>query len=201
MIEYYHPFFGPFLMQTKITNEEVAAIKKLCVKSKKLDFRKKLAGVIEHEYTINRKEYQKIIKEYLDCYKHGYQKFHNNTLGPLTCNSAWVNYMVAGESNPPHTHSSCHFSSVLYLDTPPGLIKENKDYLGSSEGPGAIIFRYGEQRMHNITEHAHLPESGDLFIFPFNLMHYVVPFKSKGERISVAANFTTDLTLSKGVIE
>jgi len=109
--------------------------------------------------------------------------------------------MVAGESNPPHTHSSCHFSSVLYLDTPPGLIKENKDYLGSSEGPGAIIFRYGEQRMHNITEHAHLPESGDLFIFPFNLMHYVVPFKSKGERISVAANFTTDLTLSKGVIE
>ena len=82
-----------------------------------------------------------------------------------------------------------------------GLIKENKDYLGSSEGPGAIIFRYGEQRMHNITEHAHLPESGDLFIFPFNLMHYVIPFKSKGERISVAANFITDLSLSKGVKE
>ena len=59
-------------MQTKITNEEVAAIKKLCVKSKKRDFRKKLAGVIEHEYSINRKEYQKIMKEYLDCYKHGY---------------------------------------------------------------------------------------------------------------------------------
>ena len=55
--------------------------------------------------------------------------------------------------------------------------------------------------MHNITEHAHLPKPGDLFIFPFNLLHYVIPFKSNGERISVAANFTTDLTLSKGVIE
>ena len=188
-------------MQTKITNEEVAAVKKLCVKSKKRDFRKKLAGVIDDEYSIDRKKFEKIIKEYLDCYKHGYQKFHNNTLGPLTCSSAWVNYMVAGESNPPHTHSSCHFSSVLYLDNPPNLLKENKDYLGSSSGPGAIIFKYGEQRLHNITEHAHLPKPGDLFIFPFNLLHYVIPFKSNGERISVAANFTTDLTLSKGVIE
>ena len=201
MIEYYHPFFGSFLMQTKITNEELAAVKKLCVKSKKRDFRKKLAGVIEHEYVINRKEFQKIIQEYLECYRHGYQKFHNNTLGPLECNSSWVNYMVAGESNPPHTHSNCHFSSVLYLDNPPNILKENKDYLGSSAGPGGIVFRYGEQRLHNITEHAHLPKPGDLFIFPFNLLHYVIPFESKGERISVAANFTTDLSLSKGVKE
>jgi len=201
MIDYYHPFFGPFLMQTKVNSKDAAAIKKLCVKSKKYDFRKKLAGVIEDEYFIDKKKYETIIREYLECYRHGYQKFHNNTLGPLTYNSAWVNYMVAGESNPPHTHSSCHFSGVVYLDNPPDLLKENKDYLGSSEGPGGIVFRYGEQRLHNITEHAHLPEPGDMFIFPFNLMHYVIPFKSKGERISVAANFTTDLSLSKGVKE
>ena len=133
----------------------MAAVKKLCVKSKKRDFRKKLAGVIEHEYVINRKEFQKIIQEYLECYRHGYQKFHNNTLGPLECNSAWVNYMVAGESNPPHTHSSCHFSSVLYLDNPPNILKENPSIncvVGLSTEPERLV-EIRKNRMNSLKEY------------------------------------------------
>jgi len=77
MIDYYHPFFGPFLMQTKLTDKELAAVKKLCVKSKKRDFRKKLAGVIKEEFYIDKNKFEKIIQEYLHCYKYGHEKFYS----------------------------------------------------------------------------------------------------------------------------
>jgi hypothetical protein len=51
---------------------------------------------------------------------------------------------------------------------------------------------YGEDRKYNLSEWSLLPEERDLYIFPFNLKHSVASFKSKGERISVAANFSID---------
>ena len=42
---------------------------------------------------------------------------------------AWVNFMVAGEFNPPHIHSACDFSSVLFIKIPKNLEKENKKWM------------------------------------------------------------------------
>ena len=37
-----------------------------------------------------------------------------------------------------------------------------------------------------------IPEEGDFYIFPASLIHFVSPFTSGGERISISANFTFD---------
>ena len=97
--------------------------------------------------------------------------------------------MKSGESNPPHIHTNCQLSTVLYLQIPSGLKKENKEYKGKSAGPGSVVFTYGESRDYVVDEKSFLPVKGDFFVFPYNLKHYVSPFKSKGERISVSANF------------
>jgi hypothetical protein len=56
-------------------------------------------------------------------------------------------------------------------------------------GPGSVVFTYGDSRDYTVDEKSFLPVKGDFFVFPYNLKHYVSPFKSKGERISVSANF------------
>lgn len=189
MLDYRFPYFGPLVFHVKLTLEEVKKVKLICNKNKSKDARSGLAGIINQEFYISITQYQKIVEPYLKAYEQAYNNFYNKTIKPITCNSAWVNYMKAGESNPIHRHTNCQFSSVLYTDIPKQLEKENLSYKGTSAGPGSIIFYYGEPRDHNISEFAYFPKVGDMFIFPYNLMHQVMPFKSKGERVSVAANF------------
>ena len=102
--------------------------------------------------------------------------------------SAWVNFMKAGEFNPPHIHDDCDFSSVLFVKVPEKLKEENKKFPGAGKGPGSISFMYGEERPHSMTYKGFFPEEGDLYIFPADLEHWVYPFISKGERISISAN-------------
>jgi len=51
---------------------------------------------------------------------------------------------------------------------------------------------YGEKQPYAITQFTPIPQAGDLYIFPATLTHVVFPFKSKGERISIGANFLLD---------
>ena len=73
---------------------------------------------------------------------------------------------------------------------------------------GSITFNYGQNLkkfnrndlefteilnsyISPITQITHLPVTGEMFIFPSYLMHFVAPFFSKNiERISVAGNVT-----------
>ena len=102
---------------------------------------------------------------------------------------AWANFMVAGEFNPPHRHDKCDFSSVLFVKIPETLKEENKNFKGTGAGPGSISFTYGDARSFSITSKDFFPEEGEFFIFPADLTHFVPPFLSKGERISLSANF------------
>ena len=97
--------------------------------------------------------------------------------------------MIAGEFNPPHVHENCDFSSVLFIQIPEKLKEENKKFVGQGGGPGSISFNYGESQPHSTSHRYFIPEEGDLFIFPATLTHFVAPFLSKGERISMSANF------------
>jgi hypothetical protein len=51
---------------------------------------------------------------------------------------------------------------------------------------GELAFANGALNNTNVNHH---PEVGDFFIFPAKVRHCVSPFKSKGIRISLAANF------------
>ena len=97
--------------------------------------------------------------------------------------------MKAGEFNPPHHHSA-DLSFVLFVNVPKQLFQENRKYAGTSGGPGAISWFYGEGNNHYISSVDQFPRVGDLFIFPASLNHWVYPFKSKGERVSLSGNLT-----------
>ena len=78
---------------------------------------------------------------------------------------------------------------------PEGIKKENEAIKGihNNEGPGMLIFDYGEHIPFSIGRKSSMPEVGDLVMFPSWLRHYVNDFKSEGERISVSGNITLSI--------
>jgi len=185
-------YWGPLLLKIKLQPEDLKACAKLCSKKSSL-VDDELAGVIKHEHYISSHKYYKIINPYLNSFQHGYEQWYGKSLTrPTTMVRAWVNFMVSGEWNPPHIHKDCDFSSVLFVKIPEALKEEHKKFKGTGGGPGALSFAYGESRSHSISQINFLPEEGDFFIFPANLTHFVSPFMSNEERISLSANFRLD---------
>jgi len=188
-MEYKFLTWGPFVFQTKFDKDTLKEIKNLCKKDKKESANHQLAGHIKEEYNIDKAKYMELIQPAVISYIEGSRMFYKHNIGEtVEIKGAWVNFMKAGEFNPPHVHTDCHLSSVLYLDVP-NLKKERDEYKGTHHGPGSIEFLYGDVRPLTNNHFHHVPEEGDFFMFPFNTKHYVSPFKSKGTRISVAANF------------
>jgi len=186
-------YWGPLLYNTKINHEDIDKIKLLCDKNRNIknDLRKDLAGHIKEEYSIDGYNFSEIISPYLNDYQNTFKHWYGVNLKSLEVTSTWVNFMKPGEFNPPHIHTECDLSCVIYLDIPNELKEENKQYLGTlyKGGPGSISFTYGEDNENAITMINIFPEKGDFFIFPRKLKHFVFPFKSDVERISVSSNF------------
>jgi len=187
---YNFPYWGPLVFKTKIAKPDIKWISRYVNKKHHInDARSKLAGIIDNEFDISHTDLMKDLQPYFDLYRQAHYNYYNQSIDNIDCVSAWINFMMAGDINPQHVHMKCKFSCVLYLKIPEQLKKENKNYVGKSAGPGSIIFHYGEPRRLSITQYSIFPEEGDLLIFPFNVRHEVLPFKSKGQRISIAANF------------
>ena len=184
-------YWGRILFRTKISPEHLEKIRLLCKKVVSLNHNEHLAGDIIHEYRIDVLEYSKIMEDYFKAYQNAYQNFNGDPCPPFKVNQAWVNFMKAGDFNPPHVHNYCAFSSVLYTSVPEILKQENKNYKGTLKGggAGAISFLNGEMVEHSRSMQTVFPEEGDFFMFPSDLTHVVWPFKSDCERISVAANY------------
>ena len=192
MTAYNFYYWGPILFKAKIEPKDLKECAKLCSK-KDSRVNETLAGVIEHEHYLNNNKYYKIMDPYLGPFRHAYNHWY---LKPLTKKmvmvAAWVNFMKAGEFNPPHIHTDCEFSSVLFVKIPEKLKEENKKFEGTGGGPGAISFAYGEVQPYSPNHKHFFPEEGDLYIFPATLSHFVAPFMSHVERISISANFRLD---------
>jgi len=181
-------YWGPLLFKIKIQQVDLKKCADLCSKkSNKVD--ETLAGVIKHQHYISPTHYGKIINPYLNLFGEAYQNWYGKTITQTTILMSWVNFMRAGEFNPPHTHPNCDLSSVLFVKIPEALKEEHKKFTGTGSGPGSLSFTYGESQPHAISRRSFFPEEGDLFIFPATLTHFVAPFMSKGERISMSANF------------
>jgi len=189
MNDFFFPYFGPLILHTSITKKQIKNLENIC--NKNINYHKNLAGHIKEEYLLNSKNYEKIVKPQLELYKSAYKNFYDKELTSIKTLTAWVNYMKAGDFNPPHTHMNCRFSSVVFLQFPKKILKENDEHQAASPGPGAIEFMYGEsQPQDNINSYFRLPKEGDMFIFPSFVSHFVYPFKSKNvKRISIAANY------------
>ena len=185
--------WGPYTMRTKVPDY---IIKKLKTEGKKAkeSYNHALAGHLDNQYLypVNVQNwFYKEIHPILKTYRDGHCKFHGieNLPVELSFDDLWVNYMKAGDFNPIHTHGG-DYSFVLFLDVPKQLKKEQENFKGTSARPGELLFEYTQQAKPRwaTTGTAVTPETGDFFMFPALLQHWVAPFKSKVTRISVSGN-------------
>jgi len=185
--------WGPYTMKTKVPDY---IIKKLKVEGKKAkeSYNHALAGHLDNQFLYPPKVQQWFYEEIhpiIQAYRNGHCKFHGieELNVELQADDLWVNYMKAGDFNPMHTHGA-DYSFVLFLDVPKQLQKEQENYKGTSARPGQLMFEYTQQARprYATTGTSITPETGDLFMFPALLQHWVAPFKSKVTRISVSGN-------------
>ena len=184
--------WGPCVVRMKITD----AFKKLLLdegEKNKIDFTDKLAGILDKETAYGEESKKKIlpsISEMLGVYDQAYCRFRMRTYDKppqYVLTSMWINYQKPNDFNPPHDHDG-KLSFVAYLQIPEELKKENAAYRGKSCGPGGIQFLFGDGIRDCITYQSFFPEENDLFIFPSTLKHFVYPYKSKVERVSISGN-------------
>ena len=185
--------WGPYVMRTKVPDY---IIKKLKTEGKKAkeNYNYALAGHLDNQFlypqNIQRWFYEEI-HPIIQAYRNGHCKFHGieELNVELQADDLWVNYMQPGDFNPMHTHGG-DYSFVLFLDVPKQLQKEQENFKGTSAKPGALMFEFTQQAKprYATTGTAVLPQTGDFYMFPALLQHWVVPFKSKVTRISVSGN-------------
>jgi hypothetical protein len=103
----------------------------------------------------------------------------------------WVNIYKPNEYIAPHVHLDCDISFIIYLKSNQDLIDKNPY---DHPRAGYTVFKWGEKPdsrsvipIH--TESNHEPKDGELVIFPNNLSHYSIPFKTPNiNRITVSGN-------------
>ena len=185
--------WGPYVMKTSLPKHIINKLKTEGKKAKE-SYSHKLAGHLDHQYLypadVQRWFYDNMTP-YIRAYRDGHCKYHNleNLKVELNADDLWVNYMKAGDFNPMHTHGG-DYSFVLFLDVPKALEKEAKEFKGSGTKPGSLLFEFTQQAKpkYATTGHSVMPKTGDFYMFPAMLQHWVCPFKSKVTRISVSGN-------------
>lgn len=106
--------------------------------------------------------------------------------------SAWANVSRAGDYNVPHVHMST-WSAVYYVSVP--QINDTDPRAGALEllDPRSATAMMSMPGRFFATRHLIKPEPGLMVLFPASIMHLVHPFRSSGERISIACDLTIDL--------
>ena len=185
--------FGPYVMKTKIP--EYMRKRLLDDGKKKLrSFNDHLAGHLKSQFIYDPETAKWFYQEsnfIWQAYREGWSKFTGlpNINIELNAFNLWVNFMKPGDFNPPHTHAA-DYSFVIFLDVPKKLKEEQRKFEGTSATPGSLMFEFTQPAKPKwaLTGHSYEPNTGDMFIFPAMLQHWVVPFKSNCTRVSVSGN-------------
>ena len=179
--------------KTTLPNYILEKLKKEGIKAKH-NYNHALAGHLNNQFLYPepfQKWFYNEIHPIITAYRKGHCKYHGlEELDiELGTDDLWVNFMKAGDFNPLHTHGA-DYSFVVFVDVPKALEKEIKDFKGTSAGPGMLMFEYGLQARPKwaTTGVIATPKTGDMYMFPALLQHWVAPFKSKVTRISVSGN-------------
>ena len=194
MLKVLNPF-GPKIAKLKFSNKLILKINdkvdeitanKLLVD--KLDYSKKLVGQVKQEISLPtsfvKKNLEKIISMNI-------KDFINKTLGKkpkvVKIKNFWVVRQFSNEYNPIHFHDG-HISGVGYLNVPKFKVSKKKGINTN----GTIDFINGSKMFLSESIYNHIPEVGDVLLFPNYLMHTAYPFSTKGERRSFSFNVEID---------
>lgn len=185
--------FGPYVMKTTVSQDILTRLKQ-DGKGKLQSHHRQLAGHLSTQLLFNEDTIAWFYNETAsiwDTYRENHCQFHDipSYRVEMGARELWINYMKAGDFNPPHTHSG-DYSFVLFVDVPKSLEKEQQAFEGSASKPGALMFEYTQQARPRwaTTGRTVEPRTGEMYIFPSLLQHWVAPFKSSGTRISVSGN-------------
>ena len=100
----------------------------------------------------------------------------------------WINFQKAGEFQPCHEHIG-EISSVVYIDIPEEIAKEEYTPDTNMNCPGQIEFVFGSGDIGSSGTHKHVPVTGDFLVFPSLLKHIAYPFHTEDvTRISMSFN-------------
>lgn len=205
-MKYY--FWGPLLTCCKVSDD---IINKLTVKGDELtikdhDWSANLAGDIREEKAYPDEftaEIERLLIPYFSKYIEILSNvWKTNVKDPsdgrfnYKLTKMWINYQRRIESNPIHSHSG-DLSFVIYVDVPKAIHEEKTR--GQKHAPGSITFTYGYglsreedsqviKDLDSTSATSHVPVTGEMFIFPSWLPHYVLPFYSDVVRKSVSGN-------------
>ena len=184
---------GKIIGQYALPKKDTGDINKKYEKAKDslISYGPRLAGRLNSELDLmpiiaNTKAFKSITK-CMDEYINEVIKVGLLVPGPkhLEIIGCWVNDMIMGEYNPPHTHHDGNgFSTVLFLKIPK-FINDAKDPHKFKDG--LLTFIHGNGAIQDLT-----PTVGDFYIFQADHMHCVNPFKTKNPndiRRSMSFNF------------
>ena len=202
----YQPF-GPSILKTtlpqgfvNLLNAEADHILYDDNLSKEHDWSHNLAGNVKKEVAIDQNKIPNF-PEFMITMAKAYYKHTINAEpaeGSKVSFRVWVVSQYAGDFNPMHIHDA-NLSGVAFLKIPLGF---DKEYEAEDHHPTAGCLEFLGSMPNHFARHSYIakPQVGDFYLFPSWLTHQVYPFRSEGERRSLAFNvhFTMDAPV-KGV--
>ena len=202
----YQPF-GPSILRTTLPQQFVNLLNAEADRilhdeklSKEHDWSHNLAGNVKKEVAIDQNKIPNfpeflitMAKQY---YKHTIEK--DPIEGSKVGFRVWVVSQYAGDFNPMHIHDA-NLSGVAFLKMPPNF---DAEYAKEDHHPTAGCLEFLGSMPNHFARHSYIakPKVGEFYLFPSWLTHQVYPFRSEGERRSLAFNihFTMDKPI-KGV--
>ena len=157
-----------------------------------------LAGKIADEKKVNSILSEEMKQTFQTCFDK-YIEMRSMTKWNCVLGPCWINEMKSGEYNPTHFHTSPNadlgLSSVLMLKRP--------DWYGveasREEKPanGWLEFSGGDQSPLSISQTRVDAQVGELYVFPYTLLHGVYPFNST-DKVRRTLSYNCDL-IKKGI--
>ena len=156
--------------------------------SEERDWSHNLAGNVKKEIAINHNEIEGF-PQFLITMAHEYIKRvlpEGLSDKAKVSFSVWVVSQVAGDFNPIHIHDA-NLSGVAFLKIPP---KFEEEYKKEDHHPTVGCLEFLGSVPNHFARHSYVvkPVVGDFYLFPSWLSHQVYPFRSEGERRSMAFN-------------
>ena len=196
----YQPF-GPSILKTTLPqgfvnllnteSDRILYDEKL---SKEHDWSHNLAGNVKKEVAIDQNKIPNF-PEFMITMAKAYYK-HTIEKDPIEGSKVgfrvWVVSQYKGDFNPMHIHDA-NLSGVAFLKMPPGF---DKEYEKEDHHQTAVCLEFLGSMPNHFARHSYIakPKVGEFYLFPSWLTHQVYPFRSEGERRSLAFNihFTMD---------
>ena len=174
---------GTIICRFKVPLEVIDEINKDYDNAKDLPaHNKNLAGKIADEFKVTSILSDNTRSLFTTCFQ-TYLKTVQKPFWHVSLENAWINDMRSNEYNPFHFHTSkmtdLGLSSVLMLKRPSTYGKEYARE--DTPSNGMLEFTGGQQDPLSISQNRVDAKVGELYVFPYTLLHGVYPFNGTDE--------------------